>query len=86
MLELKLDKGKILNISRSFTVESGVFLLEYYDHEKGEKKAMQLLKGECVHIPVGCAHKIICVKAGKILEASTIDLPHDSYRIDKSSV
>jgi mannose-6-phosphate isomerase len=66
-----------------FYVLSGKFKIKCIDPCNASEFELDLSEGDVVEIPRGQPHKIVCVEAGIIIEASTHDDPNDSYRIAK---
>lgn len=72
-----------LEKAEHFFVLSGKFKLKIIDPTNANESILDLSVGDVVEIPRGQPHRIICVKAGIILEASTHDSSQDSYRVEK---
>jgi mannose-6-phosphate isomerase-like protein (cupin superfamily) len=69
--------------SETFFVQSGRFRIDFT--KDGELKIFQAKSGDSFHIYPGLVHKVYCLEAGVIFEASDVDNESDSYRLDKSS-
>ena len=69
--------------SESFIVGEGAFNLECIDPTNATRFTLHLVKGDCVEIPRNQPHRIICIKPGFIVEASTPHFDDDSYRVEK---
>lgn len=61
----------------------GEFNLECTNPINADKFVLNIKKGECVEIPRGQPHRIVCIQPGFIIEASTPDRWDDSFRIEK---
>ena len=74
-----------LEKTETWSVNEGLFVLEYYDLENAHLYRTQIEKGDVVHIPRGNPHKLTCVSSngGEIFEVSTPHKDEDSYRIGK---
>lgn len=66
-----------------FHVLSGLFEIQCINGENASKYFIRLWPGDTIEIPPGQPHRIICEKAGTILEVSTPDSPEDSYRVER---
>ena len=66
-----------------FRVGEGVFKIECIDPTNAERFYYTIKQGECIKIPRGHSHRIICIEAGYIIEFSTPDFTYDSYRVEK---
>lgn len=65
-------------------VKSGEFEVKIHNQSDGKPYKKYLKAGDILHMPLGVAHKIICVSplGGEIIEASQqCDLENSSYRI-----
>ena len=71
--------------TETFYVNSGIFILKYFDLNNAEEFMCELIEGDTIHIPNGNPHKLICVSVGggEIFEVSTPHKDEDSYRIGK---
>lgn len=67
----------------TFYVLSGDFLLKYYDLQTAEEMVVALKKSDCIRIPPGNPHQLICLNVGVIIEFATADYSEDNYRIGK---
>jgi len=72
-----------LSKHETFYVLSGKFKLKIINPINADESVLELEAGDSVVIPRGQPHRIVCVEAGTILEASTPDSPTDSYRVAK---
>lgn len=66
----------------TFYVLSGKFKLETINPQTAKRSEMELNKGDTIVIPPHSSHKVTCLEAGVILEASSTDYAADSYRIE----
>lgn len=64
-------------------VMSGVFTVEWIDTKTAELNTEYLSEGDTWHNPPLMPHRIICNKAGTIIEVSTADSVEDNYRVMK---
>jgi mannose-6-phosphate isomerase-like protein (cupin superfamily) len=72
-----------LEKTETWYVNSGMFVLKYYNLNDGELLSEAIHEGDVVHIPAGTPHKLICLRRGEIFEVSTSHYDDDSYRIEK---
>lgn len=63
-------------------VQEGLLELGYIDRE-GIERRIKLSKGQAIHIDCGFIHQLRAITDCVLVEASTFDEPHDSYRVKK---
>jgi mannose-6-phosphate isomerase-like protein (cupin superfamily) len=62
-------------------VLSGEFVVEYINTADASQDSVELHPGDTWHNPPLLPHRLICIKAGDIIEVSTPDSVEDNYRV-----
>lgn len=66
----------------TWLVQSGEFRVITIDTTTAKRMEQTLVTGDVWHNPPLLPHKLICVKAGFIVEVSTPDSVEDNYRVE----
>lgn len=86
ILEFKSDSKSSLHYhlkkTETWYVESGIFEVTTLN-KKADRRFRHLGAGAVLHLPAGTPHRVRCIKAGRIFEASTPHDEADTYRIEK---
>jgi len=71
-----------VNKIETWRVLSGEYKLIITNPKDAKKIELSFKEGDCYHVPNGLPHQIKCIKAGSIMEVSTMDDSNDSIRIE----